>query len=356
MRCRVNSLVAGVGATLLLFITSGPAHSEENWLPTWDGETLSPVAAGAWDGWTDQGWQLLFEPPGEEFWAIDFRCRGFIGSSTSFEFGTPPDYSEQWAPLSRLDFSLNSCWYGLYLGIERPTWAFHLEWMMAGNNIDGIMSDFDWSPPNPDGSFTDLGFTREEFTEGQMLDVGVQYQLADRPFGMPFELWPLIGFRWQRFNITNFDLAQVKYDNEWLDPPDIYFGDVITFNQQYYTGYAGAQLRGKLEPRFFWPVLWTLQGDWGYTEAYNVDHHLLREGDMYAMHRTHGDCWHTAITLEALVTQRIGLGFQADYLDISTTGSHRWLNEPYGIDETWDNGVKVWSTQTWLTGFLRIRY
>ena len=103
------------------------------------------------------------------------------------------------------------------------------------------------------------------------------------------------------------------------------------------------------------PILWTLQGDWGYTEAYDIDHHLLREGDMFIMNRTAGNCWHAALTVEAVVTERIGVGVQADQLYIQTVGEHRWLNEPLGIDETWTNGVAVSSRQTWITAFLRIR-
>jgi len=313
------------------------------------------LAEQAWEDWHDPGVQFLTQPPGPEYWTIDFRCRTFCSSMTSYEFGTAPKDPAEWAPLSRLNFSLNSTWYGLQLAKETPNWGCRLEWMMAGQHIEGGLADYDWVPPNPDGSFTDLGYMRERFTEGQMLDIEFKCKLFEPPSSFPVEVWPVIGFRWQRLNITAYDGEQVKSDNQWLDPPDTYEGDVITFNQQYYIGYAGAQLRGRLTPPRLCPIVLTLQGDWGHTEAYDIDHHLIREGDMFVMNRTHGDCWHVALTVEALVTDRIGLGVQADQLQINTVGEHRWLNGPLGVDETWGNGTAVSSRQTWITAFLRIR-
>jgi hypothetical protein len=189
-----------------------------------------------------------------------------------------------------------------------------------------------------------------------MIDLQYKFQLVQHPVSVPVDVWPIIGFRWQRFDIMAYNAIQVKSANEWLDPPYEMPGDVLTFNQQYYVGYAGAQLRGRIEAtKISPPLLWTLQGDWGYTEAYNTDHHLLRVGERYTMERTHGDCWHAAFTVEALLTDRIGFGVQADHLQIRTTGTHRWSNAPYGIDETWGDGVFVASRQTWITAFLRVR-
>ncbi len=322
--------------------------------------TPRPAAIEAWRDYCDPEVAFWSQPPGPDFWTIDYRCRTFCSSNTCYEFGMPPEgINPGWSPLSRLNFSLNSCWHGLKLAHETPTWGVELEWMMAGQYIQGVLEDYDWDwtdrPPNPDGAYTDLGFAQEQFTEGQMIDLGYKFQLFESAGNAPLELWPMIGFRWQRFDIMTYDLVQVKSDNEWLEPPDTVQGDVLTFNQQYYVGYAGVQLRGRLEPSFLPPLVWTVQGDWGYTEAYNTDHHLLRSGDRYTMERTHGDCWHAALTVEALLTNRIGLGVQADHLQIRTTGVHRWFNEPFGVDESWSDGVFVSSRQTWITAFVRIR-
>ena len=325
----------------------------ESAIPPMVAPAAPSIAEEAWRDYRDPGVEFFCQPPGPDYWTIDYRCRAFCSSYTTYEFGTPPETNPGWAPLSRLNFSLNSCWHGLQIAHETPTWAFQLEWLMAGQYIQGDFEDYDWRNPNND--FTDLGFARERWTEGQMLDLGFKRQLFDRPLGLPVEVWPMIGFRWQRLDVVAYDAEQVKFKNQWLDPPLTVSGDVIDFNQQYYIGYAGAQLRGRLETKMLPPLIWTLQGDWGWTEAYDIDHHLLREGDMYTMNRTHGDCWHAAVSVEALVTNRFSFGVQADHLQINTTGSHHWLNDPLQIDETWNNGVSVSSQQNWITAFLRVR-
>jgi hypothetical protein len=361
---RAKRLAAVTWATFVVIWTCSRACPAEECCPYGTDCGKPRLADEECIGYRDPGVVFWCEPPAPDYWTIDFRVRTFCSSMTSYEIGTAPEDPAQWAPLSRLNFSLNSVWYGLQLAHETPKWGFRFEWLMAGQYIDGGLADFDWVPdhegdvpvdPGSDATFSHLGFTRERFTEGQMLDIEYKYKLFEPPANLPVEVWPLVGFRWQRLDVTAFDLSQVRFGNVWLDPPETYEGDVITFNQQYCIGYAGVQLRGRLAIPNLPPLVWTLQGDWGYTEAYNVDHHLVREGDMFSMNRTAGNCWHAALTVEAVVTARIGVGVQADQLYIQTVGEHRWLNEPLGIDETWSNGVTVSSRQTWITAFLRIR-
>jgi hypothetical protein len=222
-------------------------------------------------------------------------------------------------------------------------------------DVQGRFSDYDWVPPNPDSSFTDLGFSEQRWINGQMLDLGLEVQMLEDPFGMPIEIWPVGGFRWQRFGIMCYDLLQVKEDNVWPTSPYSYSGDVITFRQDYYSLFAGIQLRTMLD---FWVLprtQLTLQGDCERVTARNVDHHLIREGDRYTIETTGGNAWHLAFTVEALITQHLSLGLDVDQLQIRTTGTHRWLNVPLGIDQTSDHGVRVWSDQTWLTVFVAYR-
>lgn len=259
-----------------------------------------------------------------------------------------------WSPLSRLVFPLNSSWHGLKFGLEGPNREIHFEWLVPQQGIDGELADYDWDPPNPDGSFTDLGYCKQRWTEGQMLDLGFKLRLSDSLFEMPIEFWPLGGFRWQRFGIMCYDCRQVKDYNAWVAEPEVYEGDVIAFNQQYYIGYFGGQLRWQFETQWLSHIDLRLQGDWGITGGYNEDHHLLREGDRWTMETTYGDSWHVAFTAEARLSKRWSLGFQADYLKIDTRGNHRWVNIPEGVDCTWSDGVKVSSEQTWLTVFLRL--
>lgn len=288
-------------------------------------------------------------------WTIDYRARWVCESRTSYEFGTVEPPPDGWAPLSRLCFPLDSMWHGLAVGIDRPDWGLHFSWMTPmERGIDGQMEDYDWMSPGQ--GFTDLGLTDERWIDGQMLDLGADFLLWRNLFGWPIDLWGTGGFRWQRLNLMCYDLAQVKWDDEWLSPPYTAAGNVISFKQEYSMGYLGGQLRTQLFPMAQRPIRVTFQGDWAATSARNVDHHLLREGDRYTIEKTHGSAWHLGLTAELAVTRRLEMGMAVDYLQIHTRGTHRLLNEPIDQDYTWDNGVRVWSDQTWLTAFARLRF
>jgi hypothetical protein len=283
-------------------------------------------------------------------WFIDYRFRALCASGISSEYGTQQPPPDGYAPLSRLNFPLNSCWHGLRLGVDEPTWSAHFEWMAPQQGIQGQFSDYDWRSAGSDENFSDLGFADQRFVDGQMIDLGLDFKLTDCTFKLPVEIWPTLGFRWERFNIGCYDGVQVKYRDEWLNPPDSLPGDVLSFNQQFYTGYLGGQFRTRVKT-----VLLTFQADWGYTWGYNIDHHLLRDGDRFTMEATQGNSWHLGFTAEAPVTEHFSFGFQFDHLEIRTTGTHHLQNLPLGEDATWDNGVSVSSNQTSLMAFLRFR-
>ena len=286
--------------------------------------------------------------PPPSMWTIDYRFRTLAASDTAYEFGTPDPPPTGYAPLSQLNFPINSCWHGLRVGYQEPTWDAHFEWMTPQQGILGQFSDYDWEVAgNP---YTDLGFAKERWVDGQMIDFGMEFLWTDRAFNLPIEIWPTAGFRWQRFNLMCYDAVQVKYDNVSLDPPDLYPGDILTFDQQYYMGYLGGQFRTRLRT-----VRLTFQADWGYTWANNIDHHLLREGNRYTMDNTQGNSWHIAFTAEVPLSPIVSGGFQVDHMQIRTTGTHHLLNLPSGEDSTWDNGVSVSSNQTSIMAFLRFR-
>ena len=156
-----------------------------------------------------------------------------------------------------------------------------------------------------------------------MLDLGFDFQMLDQPVQLPVEVWPTIGFRWQRFDILCYDAVQMKADGEWLDPPRGLTGDTLVFNQQFYFGYIGGQLRGKLDLRVVLLIVWKFQGDWGVVGAYNV----LSESERQSIKRTYGNMWRLAFTSEMPVTQHFSVGLQFDYTKIQTHGTHR-LNDP----------------------------
>lgn len=286
-------------------------------------------------------------------WTIDYRFKSFCNSQTSYEIGTIQSPSEGgYSPLSVLRFPLNSSWHGLQVGIEKPDWAIHAEWLTPiSQQIHGTLADYDWDPPNSDGSFTDLGYAKQRWNDGQTLTLDLESKLSDNFLGLPMEVWPMVGFRWQRFCLTAYDLAQVKYHNRW-DP--IYeTGDSIDFNQQYYICYIGGQLRKTFYITEEKRINLTFQGDWGATWGYHIDHHLNADGGFYGMQQTQGSSWHIALTAEVPMSQRLSLGVQADYMEIRTTGK-TW--EVGRNPDVWTNGVGSSSDQTSITAFARLNF
>ncbi len=294
--------------------------------------------------------------PGDSVFKLDYRLRWLTDSHTSYEFGTPDLPPAGWTPLSRLVFSMNSLWHGVGVGWERPGWKVHFEWLTPmQRRVQGDLEDYDWYPPNPDGSFTDLGVMRQRWTDAQMLDLAGQFRLLDRPLNLPLEVWPGVGFRWQRLGLMASEPFQLKEFNVWQEEPWAYYGDVIAFKQEYFVGYVGGEIRATIEGWRLPPLQVTFRGDWGWTDGYNIDHHLIREGDRYTKQSTHGDTWRVGLVFEALLRRCLSLGFEVDYLEISTKGRHHLINIPEDIDLTWDHGVRAWSNQTWLTAFVRLR-
>ena len=159
-----------------------------------------------------------------------------------------------------------------------------------------------------------------------------------------------------------FDLTQLKgfddqlYEFVWFLEPLTTAGNAIRFWQEYYQYYAGGQLHvdlpsGALLPR----ARLTFQGDWAHIQGFNFDHHLLREGIFITRQNTNGNAWHVGVTAEIFLSDYFTVGVEGEYTQIRTAGSHHFINEPLGIDQTWSRGVHVSSEQTAITVFLRLR-
>jgi hypothetical protein len=352
-RDRTITIAAGIWTLLLISCTCGRTCSANEFVadPFTSanlGDYVDPSrAAELWRDWPE------VRTTSPSVWTVDYRFRSLQNSYTSYEFGTPDPPPTGWTPLSRLAFPLDSTWHGVQVELQKPTWDVRCELLFPQHGIHGNLADYDWQ--NPGETFTDLGYAQQRWTDGQMLDLSLEFEALGHPWGLPLEVWPVLGFRWQRFDLMCSDAVQVKADDQWLDPPFSYPGDVLSFNQQYYMAYFGGQIRERLEIGRLPPIALTFQADGGFTEAYNIDHHLIREGDRYTMERTHGGSWHVAIISEALISRHFSVGFQADFLEIRTSGTHRLVNAPLDTDVSWDNGVAVSSNQTWLTAFLRLR-
>ena len=178
---------------------------------------------------------------------------------------------------------------------------------MPQQGIAGKLTDYDWNPRNPDGSYTDLGYATERWDGGfgQMINLGMGIAVERCTFTCRSKFGRRADSVGSDLRLRAFDLVQVKDARRLLDPPDTYGGDVINFNQQYYIGYIGGQFRTRFQNVFL-----TFQADWGYTWGYNIDHHLIREGDRYTMDNTHGSSWHLAFNAEVPLDEQISLGFQ----------------------------------------------
>ena len=228
----------------------------------------------------------------------------------------------------------------------------------------GSMEDYDWNinDPRDDPTRLDsLSRSSERWNDGQKLELEADYRWMERFLGLPLEVWPLAGFRFQRFNMTSTTMAFKSIPPDGPFPPPVRWRRLITFNQQYYIGYVGAQFRGAIQRASLPPITGTFQADYGATAGYNIDHHLFYEYygiHRYTMESTDGGGCTSPSPPEALLTPRLSLGVQADYMDISTTGSHRFVwsgATTTPVDETWTNGVSVSSRQTAITAFLRLR-
>lgn len=259
-----------VGAILAIVLLCDCARPDDGLACCLDDYVQHPQAEELWQDWSDPGDRFWSEPPGPLAVTIDYRALTMFGSRTSYQFGTPPQLGgPQYAPMSKLVFPLNSCWNGFRLGVEKADSAAHFEWLTPmGPRINGDMEDFDWNinEPRDDPTRLDsLSRSLGQWNEGQMLNIEYEFRVLERLFGVPVEVWPTFGYRWQRFRITDFNGVQVIPPDGPFPPP--FDGALIAFRQEYSIGYIGAQLRGKWESGILPPIALTLQGDWGYTQA-----------------------------------------------------------------------------------------
>jgi hypothetical protein len=296
-------------------------------------------------------------------WYVDYRLQQMFNSHTTYQFGTAPQLGgPQYAPISKLAWSLNSTWTGLRAGVQKPNLDIHFEWLTA-IGIDGNMEDSDWQRGADPTLLTSLSRSPEKWNDGQKIELEADYKWTDCFLGMPIEFWPLAGFRFQRFDLTAHDGDQiVSVSPEQTIPVGYHWTGIEgTFNQQYYIGYIGGQFRASIERECRPPITVTFQADYGATSGYNVDHHIsgyeAAGSHRYTMESTSGGALHLALIADAPFNCHTSIGLQFDYTDIYTTGTHHWLQ--YGgttyapRDETWSNGVVVNSDQMSLTAYLR---
>jgi len=277
-----------------------------------------------------------------EHLSIAIKTERMIDSHTSYEFGYP--FSPYQAPLSRLEFPLDSWWGGAELRAIFPRFSFGLEVLTnMSQEADGGMRDSDWDDEDNPDLKTIYSESKCRLEQSYVLNADVDMKISDW-LGLPkwLDLRPVAGFRWQNFNFVTHDGIQFELG----EPPLLLHGDGISFEQTYAQYFVGMRAALDMGRRLKLKSLAMLaQFDWAYVEGHNKDHHLLREGIRYTFEDTTGHAWHGSIGLKAGLLKQFSIGLEADFLSISTEGSHRLVNPPFDIDLTWSNGVEVWSYQ-----------
>ena len=140
--------------------------------------------------------------------SFGFKTERMIASQTSYEFGNPfPPYQ---APLSRLEFPLDSWWAGATVRASFPRFSMGAEVLTnIASDLDGHMKDSDWTDdPQPDTK-TIYGVTKCRLEQSYMVRTDIDLKVSDW-LGLPewFDLRPVAGFRYQQFNLMAHDGTQ----------------------------------------------------------------------------------------------------------------------------------------------------
>lgn len=316
-KMRKSSLFIQVFIVLLLCLAgSGPVHAA-------DDENAVPLIR---NGFAAVKIKRLFE------------------SHTSYEFGYPIE--PVYAPLSRLEFPLDSWWGGIEAGVKLGRFSLSAEWFTnLSKETEGRMKDSDWDDPDDPTLRTIYSESENRLEPSYMLTVQADAEVADL-LGLPrwLGLQPLAGFRRQDLNMVTHDGMQ--YDTLDPDNPLPLPGDGIAFSQTYAHYFVGLRTALDAEEAAGMRGLSLFaQVDWAYVEGHNRDHHLLRPGYRMTYENTYGDAWHAALRLCKAFTEAMALELEAEYLRIRTSGTHRLVNTLYDLDLSWSNGVRVWSDQ-----------
>ena len=282
----------------------------------------------------------------EKPWSAELHVKRYLGSHTSFEFGNPlPPYQ---APLSRLEFPLNTWWVGGEVRRRFSRFSAGLEVLRnVSAESDGSFKDSDWDDETRPDVKTIYSESQCRMEPSYIVRGDVDLKVSDW-LGLPvwFDLRPVVGVRWQRVKLVGHNGIQTYPASGDTTPPEPLPGDGILFKQTYWQYFLGIRTTydlGKhiLESRlklFF-------QLDWAYVDAENSDHHLFRAGNRMTYEKTSGSAVHASLGLKTGLTNNINAGVEAEYLRIQTKGSHRIVNDEMNLDMSWDNGVKVWSEQ-----------
>ncbi len=290
-----------------------------------------------------------------KYLSLGIKGKRLVNSHTSYEFGNPfPPYQ---APLSRLEFPLDTWWVGGELRASFLRFSAGIEALQsARGDADGHMYDSDWEDGGNPSRKTTYSVSRSRMEPSYMVRADVDMEVSDwLGLAQWLSLRPVVGTRYQHFRMVVHD--GVQYDLWEGKPPQLLSGDSIRFKQTYWQYFIGVRSGIDVGRYTGIPDLrLTAQFDWAYVEGSNEDKHLLRAGERFTYDDTNGHAWHTLIGLKKGLWRNFFLGADFDYLRIDTTGSHRLVNRPFCVDMSFSNGVKVWSEQKSVSLSLEYRF
>ncbi len=282
------------------------------------------------------------EPAAGKNWSVEVKVKKFMDSHTSYEFGTndQPNY----APLSRLEFPMNTWWVGAEARYRFPRFSAGLEVMKnLTRETHGVMKDSDWDDPNRPGVRTIYSESNCRMESSHIVRADLDMKVSDW-VGLPqwIDIRPVVGFRWQRFSFMASDVTQWE-----AGQPELHItGDGLRFEQTYWHYFAGMRGDYQIGKHIGVRGLSLLgQVDYAWVKGKNEDQHLLRQGGRFTYENTTGHAWHALLGVKYKFAPAWTARLESEYLRINTSGSHRWVVRDFGIDESWENGVNVWSEQ-----------
>jgi hypothetical protein len=184
--------------------------------------------------------------------------------------------------------------------------------------------------------------------------VDVSFGLSN-PFVTAFDLRPVVGYRYQLFDLTTHDGFQADIQGNTVDLP----GDGITFRQIFEHYYFGALFRITPRNRGFFGLprgtRISFQVDYALVTAKNEDLHLLRAGERITRENTRGHAWHFALSASLVVSEALRARLEGSFNRIVTDGSHQLSNRWIGIDFSFD-GSRVWSDQGSVSAYAELLF
>jgi outer membrane protease len=239
---------------------------------------------------------------------------------------------------------MDSWWIGAELRGSLSRFSFGLKALTnVSSEAGGWMKDSDWDDEANPSRRTIYSESRNRMDPSYYIETDIDMKISDWvPLPSRLDLRPLIGYRWQQLNMVTHDGTQWEIGNAPVPLP----GNGIRFQQIYNHFFWGFRANLDLGKWGWISRLSTfMQLDWAYVEGSNRDHHLLRAGSRFTYDETSGQAWHEVIGLKAALSKHLALTLKADFIQIDTSGTHRLVNAPLGVDFKMSHGIRVWSEQ-----------